>query len=96
MGTHRIIALWCVPILVSLIPSVSAQSLVENPPTTPPPHEQQDPAVEKNLKVFYTLDFDVFIHNLLVLPSKSSAPRKSIFCCNYSSKPCIDTPLTRR
>src|SRR5437667_8748716 len=36
------------------------QSPAENPTTTPPPHEKQAPAVEKNLKVFDTLDFDVF------------------------------------
>src|SRR5216117_3385419 len=37
-----------------------AQSPAENPTTQPPPHEKQAPAVEKNLKVFDTLDFDVF------------------------------------
>src|SRR5881396_1280329 len=37
-----------------------AQSPAENPTTPPPPHEKQAPAVEKNLKVFDTLDFDVF------------------------------------
>jgi hypothetical protein len=31
-----------------------------NPTTPPPPHEAQAPGVEKNLKVFDTLDFDVF------------------------------------
>src|SRR5438309_862509 len=36
------------------------QSPAENPTTPPPPHEKQAPAVEKNLKVFDTLDFDVF------------------------------------
>jgi hypothetical protein len=30
------------------------------PTTPPPPHETQAPKVEKNLKVFDTLDFDVF------------------------------------
>jgi hypothetical protein len=35
-------------------------SIVEHPMYPPPPHEQQAPAVEKNLKVFDTLDFDVF------------------------------------
>ena len=28
--------------------------------TPPPPHQKQAPAVEKNLKIFDTLDFDVF------------------------------------
>ena len=32
----------------------------ENPVTPPPAQEVQDPGVEKNLKVFDTLDFDVF------------------------------------
>lgn len=37
-----------------------AQSPWEKPQTPPPPHEGQSRAVEKNLKVFDTLDFDVF------------------------------------
>jgi len=37
-----------------------AQSPAEKPDTPPPPHEKQAPAVEKNLKTFDTLDFDVF------------------------------------
>ena len=37
-----------------------AQSVIENPPTPPPPHEKQVPSVEKNLKTFDTLDSDVF------------------------------------
>lgn len=40
--------------------SATTQSLAENPPTPPPPHEHQAPSVEKNLKTFDTLDFDVF------------------------------------
>ncbi len=32
----------------------------ENPRTPPPPHERQTVGVEKNLKVFDNLDFDVF------------------------------------
>ncbi|NUS39701.1 MAG: SnoaL-like domain-containing protein [Lysobacter sp.] len=39
-----------------------AQSPWAHPQTPPPPHERQPPAVEKNLKVFDTLDFDVFSH----------------------------------
>ena len=38
----------------------SAQSAVENPKYPAPAHEKQAPKVEKNLKVFDTLDFDVF------------------------------------
>jgi hypothetical protein len=41
--------------------TANAQSAWENPPTPPPQHEKQNPAVEKNLKVFDTLDFDVWI-----------------------------------
>jgi SnoaL-like polyketide cyclase len=37
-----------------------ADSPWEHPTTPPPAHEDQAPAVEKNLKVFDTLDFDVF------------------------------------
>jgi len=37
-----------------------AHTLAENPETPPPQHERQAPKVEKNLKVFDTLDFDVF------------------------------------
>jgi predicted ester cyclase len=37
-----------------------AQSTPEKPETPPPPHEKQAPKVERNLKVFDTLDFDVF------------------------------------
>ena len=37
-----------------------AQSAAEKPVTPPPPHEKQARSVEKNLKTFDTLDFDVF------------------------------------
>jgi hypothetical protein len=37
-----------------------AQSPAENPTTPPPKPERQAPKVERNLKVFDTLDFDVF------------------------------------
>ena len=37
-----------------------AQSPAEKPATPAPKHEAQAPKVEKNLKVFDTLDFDVF------------------------------------
>ena len=38
----------------------SDQSPVEHPMYPPPPHEKQAPNVEKHLKIFDTLDFDVF------------------------------------
>ncbi|MGY0194317.1 ester cyclase [Leptothrix sp. BB-4] len=37
-----------------------AATLAENPPTPAPKQERQAPKVEKNLKKFDTLDFDVF------------------------------------
>ena len=40
--------------------SAFAQSTAENPTTPAPKHERQAPKVEKNLKVFDALDFDVF------------------------------------
>jgi len=40
--------------------SAFAQSTAENPTTPAPAHERQAPKVERNLKVFDTLDFDVF------------------------------------
>src|SRR5258708_4605393 len=40
--------------------SAGAQSAWEKPKTPPPNHEVQAPAVEKNLKAFDVLDFDVF------------------------------------
>ena len=45
---------------VALWSPAFAGTLAENPPTPPPPHEKQAPGVERNLKVFDTLDFDVF------------------------------------
>src|SRR5205807_8959694 len=55
-------ALWSLTFLAGLMPSVNAQSLIENPPTRPPPHEKQAPAAAKNLKVFDTLDYDALSH----------------------------------
>jgi predicted ester cyclase len=37
-----------------------ADTLAENPPTPAPKHERQAPSVERNLRTFDTLDFDVF------------------------------------
>src|SRR3954453_8202382 len=45
---------------VSAAVPASAQSIAEKPKFPPPPHETQAPAVEKNLKKFDMLDFDVF------------------------------------
>jgi hypothetical protein len=42
------------------IAAASAATPAENPTTPAPAHEEQAPDVEKNLKVFDTLDFDVF------------------------------------
>src|SRR3989440_5445578 len=50
------------------------QSPAENPTTPPPPHEKQAPAVEKNLKVFDTLDFDVFSNQKWDRLKESHAP----------------------
>lgn len=46
--------------LAALTGSANAQTPAESPTTPPPPHERQAPAVERNLHVFDTLDFDVF------------------------------------
>lgn len=48
------------PILMAPTTVTHAESTWAHPQTPPPPHERQAPAVEKNLKVFDTLDFDVF------------------------------------
>lgn len=48
------------PLAAVLSTASLAASPWENPVTPPPPPEVQAPAVEKNLKVFDALDFDVF------------------------------------
>ena len=60
--------------LFVMSPSASAQSPAENPQTPPPPHEKQAPGVEKNLKVFDTLDFDVFSNQKWDRLKESHAP----------------------
>jgi predicted ester cyclase len=45
---------------VTAAPAAHAQSLAEHPPTPAPKHERQTPQVERLLKKFDTLDFDVF------------------------------------
>jgi SnoaL-like polyketide cyclase len=52
----------------------NAQSAWENPATPPPTHEKQNLAVEKNLKVFDTLDFDVFSNQKWDRLKESHAP----------------------
>ncbi len=59
---------------MGLVPSANAQSMIDNPPTPAPMHEKQDPAVEKNLKVFDTLDFDVFSNQKWDRLKESHAP----------------------
>ncbi len=58
LNTKRFLLTLAATTLVSY--SVHAGTLAENPETPPPPPEQQAPAVEKNLKIFDILDFDVF------------------------------------
>lgn len=45
--------------VISVSP-LAAQEQFEKPKFPPPPHERQQPRAERNLKVFDTLDFDVF------------------------------------
>jgi hypothetical protein len=47
-------------ITVALSGTAFAQTPAENPTTPPPAHEKQAPAVERNLKTFDVLDFDVY------------------------------------
>jgi predicted ester cyclase len=52
----------------------AAQTPAENPTTPVPRHEKQAPAVERRLKVFDTLDFDVFSHQHWDRLTESHAP----------------------
>ncbi len=54
--------------------TANAQSSWEQPATPPPPHEKQAPTVEKNLKIFDTLDFDVFSNQKWDRLKESHAP----------------------
>lgn len=56
--SFRLAALFAATLLAA--PAASAETAWENPQTPPPAPEVQAPEVEKNLKVFDTLDFDVF------------------------------------
>ena len=60
MTTHISTAAAIAAIFSLAAATAFAQSSAENPTTPPPKHERQAPKVEKNLKVFDTLDFDVF------------------------------------
>jgi predicted ester cyclase len=51
---------FAVIMVAGAVPQALAQSVVENPKFPPTAHEKQAPEVEKNLKTFDTLDFDVF------------------------------------
>ncbi len=53
-------ARWALAGLACLSLQAAAHTLAENPPTPAPKAERQHPLVERNLKVFDTLDFDVF------------------------------------
>jgi predicted ester cyclase len=60
MNTRITIATAVLGVIGFVSASAFAQSTAENPATPAPKHERQSPNVEKNLKVFDTLDFDVF------------------------------------
>ena len=47
-------------VAIAFAAQASSQSPVEHPMYPPPAHEKQAPEVEKNLKVFDVLDFEVF------------------------------------
>jgi hypothetical protein len=60
MSTTRALTNSLVTLALATSAHAYAQTVAENPPTPAPPHEKQAPAVERNLGVFDTLDFDVF------------------------------------
>src|SRR5436309_16028399 len=72
--SHIAPALLSFALSMGLVPSANAQSMIEDPPTPAPMHEQQGPSVEKNLKVFETLDFDVFSNQTWDRLEESHAP----------------------
>ncbi|KAF0192870.1 MAG: hypothetical protein FD165_640 [Gammaproteobacteria bacterium] len=59
-NTRSAYSLIVLAVVGALSTPVLAQSTAENPATPAPAHERQDPGVEENLKVFDTLDFEVF------------------------------------
>lgn len=61
MFNHRFaLPLAALSLTVAYATSAFAQSAWEHPQTPPPAPETQAPSVEKNLKTFDTLDFDVY------------------------------------
>ena len=72
--TNRLTSLAAALALAVSSLAASAQSTAENPETPPPPHEKQAPAVEKHLKTFDTLDFDVFSNQKWDRLKESHAP----------------------
>jgi SnoaL-like polyketide cyclase len=61
---HHLLSCAARPLVLSLtvlvLPPLLAQEQFENPKSPPPPHERQQPRVERKLEIFDTLDFDVF------------------------------------
>lgn len=60
MNNRTTIATAVLAVIAFISVSAFAQSTAENPTTPAPKHERQAPKVEKHLKTFDTLDFDVF------------------------------------
>ena len=60
--------------LTALAAPALAQSPAEFPATPAPPHERQAPRVEKNLKAFDALDFDVFSNQKWARLQETHAP----------------------
>ena len=60
MNTNTLFKSLIAAAVVSTLSLASAQTPAENPTTPAPKHEKQAPKVEKRLKTFDTLDFDVF------------------------------------
>ena len=60
--------------LTALAAPALAQSPAEVPATPAPPHERQAPRVEKNLKAFDALDFDVFSNQKWARLQETHAP----------------------
>ncbi len=75
MNSHNSLSVAAIATATLLFtPIVHAQTAAEHPDTPPPAHEKQDPKVEKNLKVFDTLDFDVFSNQKWDRLQESHAP----------------------
>jgi hypothetical protein len=62
MNTRSVLAVALLAIAGFASGTARSQTLAENSTTPPPEPERQAPAVERNLKVFDTLDFEVFSH----------------------------------